>query len=92
MEEIRLIQGRLCSSEPSDRLLRSIKFVLATISLIVYSFSLGYTAYNAGYEKGYETSEDNRLTLEEEMAKSKALLNKICYNWWFKTPPIQRKL
>ena len=92
MEEIRLTQGVLRSEKQQSKLLRVVRFTLAAMTLAIYTFSLMYVSFKAGYTSGIEDSEESQVSFTDQLKENKEFLNKVCYNWWFKTPPIQRKL
>ena len=92
MEEIRLTQGVLRSEKQQSKLLRVVRFTLAAMTLAIYTFSLMYVSFKAGYTSGIEDSEESQVSFTDQLKENKEFLNKVCYNWWFKTPPMQRKL
>ena len=95
METIRLIQGVLRSNKPQkrrERLVSVVRFSMAAMTLAIYTFSLMYVSFKAGYTSGIEDSEESQVSFTDQLKENKEFLNKVCYNWWFKTPPMQRQL
>ena len=93
MEQIQVIHGRLVSDKPRRPLERLVRILSFLILLSSYSYAMITISYSEGYKDGLKDAPTPPgLNLKEILTTNKPLLTKMCYAWWFKITPKERKM
>lgn len=69
-----------------------IKKSLLAFVFLLYSVCLLDSGYYFGYKEGLKDGTPPAQSMRDMFMSNKAEISKVCYTWWFKTPPLERKI